>query len=316
MRAAVVERYGDPEVVRVVHRDDPVPRRGQALVRVHAAAVTSADARIRAARFPPGFGAPARLAFGLRRPRRPVLGGALAGEVVTLGPDADGPPPGTRVAAMNGLAMGGHAELATVAARRLVPVPDEVDLGDAAAVLFGGTTALHLLRDRVDAGTRVLINGAAGAIGTNAVQLAAAAGGEVTGVCRAANAALVTALGAAATVDHTRRAIVDLDDRFDVVLDAVGNLSLDAGRRLLAPGGVLVLAVASLRDTVRSRGDAVAGAAPERVEDIATLLDLVASDALRVVIERTFPLDDVVAAHAHVDTGRKVGNVLLHPTAG
>lgn len=305
MRAAIADRYGPPEVMEVIEADDPRPGRDQVLVRVTAAAVTSGDARIRAARFPPGFGAVARMAFGLRRPRRPILGGTFAGVIE---------PTGERVAGMTGMAMGTHAELVAVDAVRAVPIPDGVSDDDAAGVLFGGTTARHFLRRaEVGPGQRVLVNGAAGAVGTNAVQLARHLGATVTGVCRGANAELVERLGAEHVIDHTTTDLGVISDRFDVVFDAVGNLSVARGRRLLTPGGRLVLAVAGLRDTVLRRRNVLTGASGERPEDIAALLGLVARGELRVVLDETYDLAEIVDAHRRVDTGRKVGNLIVRP---
>lgn len=313
MRAATIETYGPPEVVRVQDVADPRLRKGRVLVRVHAAAVTSADARIRGARFPRGFGPMARLAFGLRRPRRPVLGGVFSGVVEETGPGVTGVSVGDEVCGMTGAALGTHAELVAARADRITPKPPGVSHADAAAVLFGGATALHLLRDRVGPGQRVLVNGASGAIGTVAVQLARRAGAEVTGVCSAANADLVAELGAHHVIDHTSTPLETVPDRYDVVLDTVGNVSTALGRSLLLPGGTLLLAVADLAQTLGARGQVVAGMSPERPEDFATLLGLVASGDLRVVIDRTLALDEVVEAHRVVDSGRKVGNIVLLP---
>src|SRR5690606_5951507 len=149
----------------------------------------------------------------------------------------------------------------------------------------------------------VLVNGASGALGTNAVQLAADRGGVVTGVTRDANAALVRRLGATAVLDHTRGEVDATTERFDVVLDVVGNLTVATGRRLLRPGGVLVLAVAGLAATVIPRRGVVTGVTPERVADIAHLLDLVATGRLAVVRDEPLPLDAIAEAHRIVDTG-------------
>ncbi|KQV64976.1 alcohol dehydrogenase [Nocardioides sp. Root122] len=314
MKAAVVERYGPPEVVEVREVPDPPVRgKGRVLVRVRAAAVTSADGRIRGARFPRGFGTFARLAFGVRRPRRAVLGGVFSGVVEEVGPGVSGIAVGDEVCGMTGVRFGTHAELVVARADRLVVKPAGVSHQDAAGVLFGGTTALHYLRDRVRPGHRVLVNGASGAIGTSAVQLARLAGGRVTGVCSGANADLVRSLGAEEVVDHTTTPLASLPGSYDVVLDTVGNIDIAGGRALLAPGGVLLLAVADLGQTLRARGDVVAGPSPEKPEYFARLLDLVASGDLRVVVSRTMPLDDVAEAHRVVDTGRKVGNVVVTP---
>lgn len=313
MRAAVVNRYGPPDVVRVEDVPDPVPHSRQVLVRVHAAAVSSGDARIRAARFPRGFASVGRLFLGVRGPRRRVLGVALSGVVERVGDRVSDLAVGDEVCGMTGGAMGGHAELVAVKAQKLVPKPSTVSHADAAGVLFGGTTSLHFLRDRLRPGTSVLVNGASGAVGTAAVQLAHRAGARVTGVCSAANADLVTSLGADAVIDYTQTPLQTVAERYDVVLDTVGNVTTPLGRSLLAPGGVLLLAVADLGQTVRARGDVVAGPAQERPEDFATLLDLLATGGLRAMVERTFPLDDIVDAHRLVDSGRKVGNVVVLP---
>lgn len=315
MRAAVVQRYGSPEVVEIIDVPRPRPTATQVLVRVDAAAVTAGDARIRGARFPPGFGALARLALGLRRPRRPVLGGTFAGTVVEVGGSVTRWSPGDRVGGMTGTRMGTHAEFVAVPADRLVAVPEGVSQDDAAGVLFGGTTALQFLNHKVEVapGSTVLVNGASGAVGTNAVQLARHFGATVTAVTSGTNAASVRSLGADRVIDHTTTDVTATGDRYDIVFDAVGNLSIATGRPLLRPGGSLLLAVAGLGETIRARGDVVAGPISERPEDWAQLFGLIADGRLEVVIDGVLPLDDIVEAHRRVDSGRKVGNLIVHP---
>jgi NADPH:quinone reductase-like Zn-dependent oxidoreductase len=223
--------------------------------------------------------------------------------------------PGDEVCGMVGRKMGAHAEYVAVPAKRLARKPSAVTHEDAAGVLFGGTTALHFLRDKasVGPGTSVLVNGASGAVGTNAVQLAKHLGATVTGVTSAANAALVSSLGPDRVVDYTTEDVTTTGERFDVVLDTVGNLSRTSGRRLLTEHGVLVLAVASLGDNIRARGNIVAGVALERVEAAELLLRLLADEALTVVHDRTYELQDIAEAHRRVDSGRKVGNIVVRP---
>lgn len=318
MRAVVVDRYGPPEVAQVRDLPTPAPRRGQALVRVAAAAVTSGDARMRAGRFPPGFTVPARLALGVRGPRRRVLGAAFSGDVVALGDGVTGLAVGDRVSAMTGFTLGGHAELVAVRATRLVPTPPDLTHDAAAAVLFGGVTALDYLRDRarLTPGATVLVNGASGAVGTAAVQLARHLGATVTGVTSAPNAALVTRLGAARVVDHRTTSLDDLraaGERFDVVLDAVGNVGTAGGRALLTPSGVLLLAVAGLGPTLTARGPVKAGPASEGVDVIADVLRLTAQGVLDPLVESTHPLAGIVDAYRRIDTGHKVGNIVVRP---
>jgi NADPH:quinone reductase-like Zn-dependent oxidoreductase len=311
----VVERYGPPEVAEVRDVPTPLVRADEVLVRVAAVAVTSGDARIRGARFPRGFAVPARLALGLRGPRRPVLGSALSGTVVEAGSAVASLAPGDAVAGMCGARMGAHAELVAVRADRLVPKPYDVPHAAAAGVLFGGTTALHFLRDRVRPGTTVLVNGAAGAVGTSAVQIATLLGGEVTAVAGASNHDLVTRLGARAVVDHRATRLADLGRTFDVVLDAVGVLDRRTGSPLLAPAGTLVLVAATLAQTVGAagaRGRVVAGPSSERPDHVTELLDHLVAGRLDPVT-RTLPgLGSAVEAHRVVDSGRKVGNLVLH----
>jgi len=315
MRAAAVDRYGPPEVVQVAELPRPEPRADEVLVRVNAVAVTSADARIRGARFPAGFGVLARAMFGLVRPRRPILGSSFSGVVDVVGSRVGDLAPGDEVCGMTGFKMGAHAEYVAVPAKKLARKPSGVTHEDAAGLLFGGTTALFFLRDKasVGPGTSVLVNGASGAVGTNAVQLAKHLGARVTGVASAANASLITTLGADRVIDYTSEDLGATAERFDVVLDTVGNLSITSGRRLLRARGVLVLVVASLGDMLRARGDVIAGTAPERVEDFHLLLQLLADGMITVVHDRIYNLDDIVDAHRRVDSGHKVGNVIVRP---
>jgi NADPH:quinone reductase-like Zn-dependent oxidoreductase len=315
MRAAVVHQYGPPEVVRIAEVPRPVPRADEVLVQVKAVAVTSADSRIRGARFPTGFGFLARLAFGITRPRRPILGSSFSGIVETVGSRGRDFAPGDEVCGMTGTKLGAHAEYVAVPVSKLARKPSGVTHEDAAGLLFGGTAALFFLRDRasVGPGTSVLVNGASGAVGTSAVQLAKHLGASVTGVTSAANAGFVADLGAERVIDYTEIDLSAITERFNVVLDAVGNLSIATGRRLLTPRGVLLLAVASLGETIRARGNVLAGSAPERVDDFDHLLQLVANGEITVVHDQIYDLDAIAEAHRRVDSGHKVGNVVVRP---
>lgn len=317
MRAARVGRYGPPEAVAVVEVPVPRPRPGEVVVRVEAAGVSAGDARMRAGRFPRGFAVPARLALGLRGPRAGVLGSTFSGVVTQVGAEVDHRAVGDEVAGMTGIRVGGHAEFLAVPAAVAVPKPAAVSHPDAAAVLFGGTTALHFLRDRaeVQTGATVLVNGASGSVGSAAVQLAAQLGATVTAVCSAANRDLVVRLGANRWIDYARTPIASLAERFDVVFDAVGNLSRAEGLRLREPGGSLVLAVAGLPDLLRGGRGVFAGSVPERPDDIAHLLELTAGGRLDPLTTVVGGLDDLPDAYRLIDSGRKVGNLVIRPQA-
>lgn len=320
--AVAYDRYGPPEVLAVVRVPMPVPGPDDVVVEVDAVAVSRAEAAFRAG--DPPF---ARLATGLRRPRHRVLGGDVGGRVVAVGERVTEVRTGDRVVAQTGIAMGGYARHARAAAATVVPVPDGVTTEDAVAVVEGGSTALPFLRDhgRVGPGARVLVNGAAGAVGAAAVQLAAHLGADVTGVCGPDHAALVRSLGAATVLDRTRTPLADAGGPYDVVLDAVGTGSFRRCRHLLAPDGRYlttvpgpgVLVRTALRPLARGRTGAIAftGLRPAaaRAADAAHLLALTAAGAVRGVVDRTWPLAQAAAAHAYVDTGRKAGTVLLLP---
>lgn len=313
MKAAVRRSYGEPSVVRIEEVPVPTPGAKQVLVRVHATAVTAADARIRGANFPRGYGLIARTLFGLRRPRQPILGGVASGVVEAVGSRVEGFEVGDVVCGTTGLGLGCHAELAVLPARKLVHKPAAVSHEQAAGVLFGGMTALHFLREvaRVQPGQTVLVNGASGAVGTNAVQLAKHFGAEVTAVASATNATLLKELGADHVVDYALTPVATLAEKFDVVLDNVGNIGIPAGKRLLTPDGVMLLVVGDLSEALRARGNVKGGPAPERAESFTTLLDLIAAGSLTVVNQEVVDLEDIAHAHAVVDSGRKVGNIIV-----
>lgn len=315
MRAAVIDKYGAPGVVRIAEVPTPVPRAEEVLVRVHAAAVTSGDARIRAARFPRGFAPFARTAFGFTGPRRKILGTTFSGVVEALGSRADGVTVGDTVCGMTGIRMGAHAEYVTVATKKLARKPPTVSHEDAAGLLFGGTTALFFLRDKasVGPGMSVLVNGASGAVGTNAVQLAKHFGATVIAVTSTANVALVTTLGADRVIDYTCDDLASEGGRFDAVLDTVGNISVPSGRRLLSPRGKLLLVIASLGTTIRARGNVMVGSGPESPDDFDLLLGLLAQGTLTVVHDQTYDLAEIVDAYHCVDGGHKRGNVIVRP---
>jgi NADPH:quinone reductase-like Zn-dependent oxidoreductase len=312
MRAVVVERYGPPSVARVAEVADPVARKGQVVVRVAAAGVTSGDARMRAARFPRGMGLPARLGIGLRGPRQRILGVAVSGTVIALGDGVTSLAVGDEVAGMTSRT---HAELVAVRADRLVRKPADVSHDAAAAVLFGGTTAMHFLLDvaKLRAGQSVLVVGASGAVGTSAVQVARIAGARVTGVSSGRNAELVRQLGAETVVDYTETPVDRIGQRFDVVLNTAGTLSTAAGRALLADGGMLILVLGTLGQMIAARGQVKAGVASSRPEHMTRLLALVASGELDPVIQESMPMADIERAYRIVDSGRKVGNVVIRP---
>ncbi|HKP98221.1 MAG TPA: NAD(P)-dependent alcohol dehydrogenase [Fibrobacteria bacterium] len=320
MKAAVYDAYGPPEVVRMAEVENPSPKDHEILVRIHATTVTSADARVRAMRTPKGFKLISRLVFGVRRPRRRILGTELAGVVEATGIAVTKFKDGDAVFGISGLAMGCHAEyvcLPETAALALKPVG--LSFEEAACLAFGGTTALSYLRKAtVLPGDKVLVNGASGAVGTALVQLARHQGADVTAVCSAANAALVSSLGAGRVIDYALTDFSAEGKLYDVIADIAGTAPFARCRSSLKPGGRLLLVQASLPEMVTipwvsltSGRKIIAGPADERVEDVRFLGGLAASGKYKAVIQRRLPLENIVEAHRHVDQGHKVGNLVV-----
>ena len=320
MKAAIVTRYGTPDVVQI--RDLPTPRakKGQVIVRQHATSVTAGDSRIRSAKMPPGFGLILRLVFGLTGPRQPVLGICVAGDVAEVGPGVTSVSLGDKVLATTGFAMRAHAGYVAVKANRLVPLPTGLTMQQAAALPFGALTALYYLRDRakLTQGESVLVIGASGAVGAAAVQLARHYGAKVTAVCSAANADLVRGLGASEVIDYAHQDFRTLGLRYDVIVDCVGGATAENCRAALVPGGRLCLVIASLGYQLtaawhsrRTGVKVIAGVGAESPADLKFLATLAATGALRPLIGATFTFADIAKAHALAETGHKRGNTVL-----
>ena len=317
MKAAIYRRYGPPAVIQIADLPMPDIKNTEMLVRVRATTVTAGDSRLRSARVPRGFGFLMRLGFGIRGPRKPILGWELAGDVVAVGQSVRRFAPGDKVFAAR---MGCHAEYVAVPEDAAAPMPRNLTFEEAAALTFGGLTSLFFLRDmaRIQPGERVLINGASGAVGSAAVQLAKHFQAAVTGVCSGANEQLVKSLGVERVVDYTREDFTQTRETYDVILDAVGNCSFSRCRTVLAPGGRLLLVVASLGQLVgavvwskRAGRKVLSAVNSVRPADLDFLRALAESGAFKPVIDRTYEFARIVDAHRYVDTGRKKGNVVL-----
>jgi NADPH:quinone reductase-like Zn-dependent oxidoreductase len=320
MKAAIVTRYGTPDVVQIRDVATPHAKPGQVVVRQHATAVTSGDARIRAASMPPGFGLILRLVFGFTGPRQPVLGICVAGEVAEIGPGVTGVSIGDRVLATTGFAMRAHAEYVAVKSDRLVALPQGLTMEQAAALPFGALTALYYLRDRAKLapGETVLVNGASGAVGAAAVQLAHHIGAKVTAVCSATNTDLVRSLGADHVIDYQTQDFRHLGQRYDVIVDCTGTATAETCRDALVSDGRLCLVVASLGYQItaawhsrRSGVKVIAGVGGESPADLKFLADLAAQGPMRPHIGATFPFGQIAKAHALADTGHKRGNTVI-----
>ena len=317
MRAALHSSYGPPEVVTV--GDAPVPevQPGGLLVEVHASTVNRTDCGFRAAH--PWF---IRAATGLRWPRARILGTEFAGRVAAVGPGVSGVEVGERVFGFTGPPFGAHAEyLAVPAAAALATMPDGLTDEQVAPATEGAHYALAMLtRAGVASGQAVLVNGATGAIGSAAVQLARQLGAGVTAVCHGAHADLARELGAERVIDADAGDFTTDGQRFDVVIDAVGKSSFGRCRRLLLPGGMYL----SSDLGPLSQNPALALAAPlwpgrkvgfpiPRIDQamVRSFARLLAAGRFRPLVDRIYPLEEIVEAYRYVESGRKLGNVVL-----
>jgi NADPH:quinone reductase-like Zn-dependent oxidoreductase len=320
MKAAVYDKYGPPDVVRLVEVPKPTPNANEILIRVRATTVSSADWRARSLEVPAGFGFMVRLFFGISRPRQPILGTELAGDVESAGERVTKFKAGDQVFAFCGAGLGCHAEYRCVPENAAVArKPSNLSYDEAAALSFGGTTALAFFRKaKIQRGEQLLVNGASGAVGVAAVQLARHFGAHVTGVCSAANAELVKSLGARRVIDYTKEDFTKNGETYDIIVDTAGTAPFARSRASLTERGRLLLVLGTLSDLLQvpwvsmtSRKTLIAGPQPERPEDVHFLADLAAKTEFKPVIDRRYPFEQIAEAHRYVDTGRKKGSVVV-----
>ena len=320
MRAVVYERYGPPDVLELREVPKPTPKDNEVLIRIHATTVTSGDWRARSLAMPPGFGVLGRLVFGVLRPRQPILGTELAGEIEAAGNDVTRFKPGDQVFAFAGARMGCYAEYRTMPEDGpIARKPPNLTFEQAAALSFGGTTALDFLRrGKLKSGETVLVNGASGAVGTAVVQLAKHFGATVTGVSSTANLDLVKSIGADQVIDYTKEDFTRTGATYDVIVDTAGTAPSSRSAGSLRENGRLLLVLGGLADTIRAPlvpltggRKVVAGPASWRPEDVRLLGELATAGKFKPVIDRRFALEEIVVAHAYVDRGHKRGNVVV-----
>jgi len=321
MKAIALPKYGSPDVLQVIEVEQPVPQANEVRIKVHAAAVTTADCALRTGK--PLF---ARLFFGLTKPKATTPGTEFSGVIEAVGEEVTSFQPGDPIFAATGAEFGAHQEyLCLPANAALCLQPTNVNFAEAAALCEGSLTSLPFLRDhgQIKQGDQVLINGASGSVGTAAVQLAKHFGAQVTAVCSGKNIQLVESLGADEVVDYTQTDFTQSEHKFDIVFDAVGKSSYSACKKILKPSGIYLTTVIQFPILFRMLWGALTGrkkaffaatglrAPQDKRIDLEFIKDLVEAGALRATIEKTCTPDEIAAAHAHVDTGHKVGNVIL-----
>lgn len=303
MKAIVATQYGGPEVLQLKEVQKPTPKDNEVLIKVHATTVTAADFRMRSFTVPAAVWIPARLALGITKPRQPIFGSELSGVVEAVGKGVTRFKVGDQVFASTLTEnFGGYAEYKCLPEKAMMVIkPVNLTYEEAAALPIGATTALRLLRKGNTLasvrGQKVLIYGASGSVGTYAIQLAKYFGAEVTGVCSTSNLELVKSLGADHVSDYTKEDFSATEERYDIIYDTLGKLPKSQAAKLLAPNGTFV-SMASL-------------STKEGMDNLIFIKELVEKGEIKAVIDRRYPLENMVEAHRYMDTGRKKGNIVI-----
>jgi NADPH:quinone reductase-like Zn-dependent oxidoreductase len=320
MKAVLYHQYGPPDVLQITEVEKPTPKEHEVLIRTRATTVTAGDWRVRSLEVPRGMRLMARLALGVTAPRQKILGSELSGEIESVGRNVRRFKPGDEVFAFTNTKLGCHAEYKCLPEDAAVALkPSNLTFDEAAAISFGGTTALHFVRKgKLERGEQVLVNGASGAVGMAAVQLARHFGAEVTGVCSTANVELVKSLGATRVIDYTREDFTRSGETWDVIIDTAGTAPFSRARSSLAEKGRLLVVLGNFADFLRApfvnmsgSRKVITGTAGGRAEDLRFLAELAEAGEFRPFIDRRYPLEQIVEAHRYVDSGRKRGNVVI-----
>ncbi len=301
MKAVVCTKYGSPEVLQLIEVENPAPGKNEIRIKIFATAVTASDCIVRGFKVPIKFWLPMGLVMGFTKPRKPILGMVSAGEVESVGKDVKRFEKSDQVYTFNIKRFGTYAEYICLPENEVIALkPSNLTYEEAAAVPYGGMLALHYLKKgNIQSGQKILIYGASGAVGTSAVQLARYFGAEVTGVCSTTNLELVKSLGADTVIDYTKEDFTNRRELYDFIFDAVGKRksSKFQGKKALTPNGKYI----SVDD----------GSPQLHSEDLVLLKKLVEAGKIKPVIDRRYPLEQMVEAHRYVDQGHKKGNVVI-----
>jgi NADPH:quinone reductase-like Zn-dependent oxidoreductase len=321
MKAIVHTKYGPPDELELKEVEKPVPKDNQVLVKIHATTVTTSDCNVRNLTFVPKlFLLPMRMQLGFRKPNVNILGMDFAGEIEAVGKDVNLFKKGDRVFGTPTPALGTHAEYVCIPEDGVLTTkPANMTYEEAASVPLAANTALYFIRDlgNIQAGQKVLINGASGAIGTFAVQLAKHYGAEVTGVCSTTNLELTRSLGADKVIDYTNGDFTKSDETYDVIFDVVGKLPFSRCKSSLKEKGIYLATLPTLTillqmawtlagDRTIKIGDAIG-----KVENLVFLRELIEAGEIRAVIDRRYPLEQTAEAFGYVEKGHKKGNVVI-----
>jgi 2-desacetyl-2-hydroxyethyl bacteriochlorophyllide A dehydrogenase len=326
MKAIVWTKYGSPDGLQLREVEKPTPKDNEVLIKIHAVTASTPDTELRRLKLPLLFAIPMRFYFGFIKPTRvTILGTEFAGEIVSTGKEITRYQPGDQVYGYTGLGMGTYAEYICLSEKPsgLLGVmskrPTNITYEEAAAVPFGGLEALHSLdRANIQRGQKVLIVGAGGCIGTYSVQLAKHYGAEVTGVDKPGKLEMLRSIGADHVIDYTQENFTKNGQKYDVILDTIGGSPFSGSIRSLQENGTYINANSGLFGGIRARWASKKGSkrilawsADYTTENLLALKELIEAGAIKAVIDRQYPLEQIAEAHRYVDTGQKKGNVVI-----
>jgi NADPH:quinone reductase-like Zn-dependent oxidoreductase len=325
MKAVVWTKYGPPEVLELTNVEKPVPKDNEVLIRIYATTVTAGDCEMRGLKFPLLMNIVMRLWIGLIKPKKDTIPGTeLAGEIETVGKEVKKFQPGDKVFGSVGAGFGTNAEYVCLLEEPgemeggVTVMPSNMTYEQAATVPFGGRDALHFLsKGNIQNGHKILINGAGGSIGTFAVQLAKHYGAEVTAVDSGPKLEMLRSIGADYVVDYMQEDFTEKGEVYDVIFDVVGTISFARCKRVIRSNGIYLLAnptkqiLQGLWTRVTSSNKVVMETANGTIDDLVTLRKLIEVGRIKTVIDKSYPLEDIVKAHRYVETGQKIGNVVI-----
>ncbi len=320
MKAIIWPKYGSPDVLELKEVEKPTPKDNEVLIKIVAATVFAGDCEMRRFDFPISFWLPLRLLFGLRKPRIKILGQELAGEIEAIGIEVTQFRKGDQVFAPTDMSFGAYAEYICLPSTHPMAIkPTNMTYEEAATIPTGGLNALHFLRKgNIQSGQKVLIYGAAGGIGTFAVQIAKTFGAEVTAVDSTRKLDMLRSIGADHVIDYTQEDFTQNGETYDVIIDVVGKSSFPRSVRSLKQNGRYILGNPRLSGMIRglwtsmiSSKKVIIALAGYKTEDLIFLKELIEAGKIKSVIDRRYPLAQVAEAHRYVETGQKMGNVVI-----
>lgn len=321
MKAIIHTNYGAPDGLSFQEVKKPVPKHNEVCIKIHAATVTSGDCEVRRFDIPVLFWIPLRLIMGIFKPRNKILGGELSGEIESVGKSVKKFEKGNQVFAATMMRLGAYAEYICLPETYPITLkPDSVSFEEAATIPTGGINGLHFLRKGdVRNGNEILINGAGGSIGTYAVQIAKSLGAKVTAVDRSAKLDMLRSIGADVVIDYTKTDFATNGKKYDVIIDVVGKRFDSSNLQSLKKGGRYVLGnprlpgmIKGLWSSLTSDYKVLFELAPYKTEALIYVRDLVAEGKVKPVIDKCYPLAQTTEAHAFVESGEKIGNVVIN----